>query len=238
MYETTEQISNNDMELVPFATDSHLHIEDIFELSEKGGDPTGYEQLQEDGCVLVSFAKREPNSLSQEDFDCLKAYYHRVYETPLEVSNIVQKLKKVKVLGYVYRSRLTGRDKGTHIYAYRPDNFESDDLDGVLNIGNEEHLRAGTVEYFFFHQTVYRQDNECLTTNHCLAFVSWYKNPRLNSEALATGTSETNRPFRKEYEVKSSYSILPVHKLYTPIHIRHLDIDNIFIALGLTRMFL
>ena len=237
MYQESEQLTANGMELVPFGSDSSIHRETVFKFSEKNGDPMGHEQLQEDGHVLVSFAKRASNRLSQEDLECLKAYYERKYETPLEVPNEVQKIKKIKVLGYVYGSRLTGRNNAAQIYAFRPDDYENDDLERVLDTRGEEHLRAGTVEYFFFHETVYHENDERFLTKHCFAFVSWYKNPRVGVEDFATGTSDTNRPFRKDYEQKSSYSILPVHKLYVPISICATEIDGVFIALPLTRMF-
>ena len=104
----------SDLELVPFGTDSSLHREDILELSEKDGRPMGHEQLREDGMIKVSFAKRESNKMSPEDFDCLKAYYCRQYDTSLIVTNRVQKIKKTEVLGYVYRSLL---------YSYSTDHY-------------------------------------------------------------------------------------------------------------------
>ncbi|KAI8350850.1 hypothetical protein BD560DRAFT_427329 [Blakeslea trispora] len=206
MYQTAQQIADSlhepgsNMELVPFGSDSSLHREDIWELSEKDGDPM------------------EPNRLSQEDFECLEAYYNFQYETPLIVTNKVQKIKKMQVLGHEYRSRLTGRDEGAHIYAYRANNIETDDLEGVRDTGDEEHLRAGIIEYFFLHETDYHETN-----------------PRINIDNVETGTTERIRPFRKEYERKSFRSILPVHKLYVPIHIRHSEIKHLFTAYPLTR---
>ncbi|KAI8337399.1 hypothetical protein BD560DRAFT_459964 [Blakeslea trispora] len=241
MYQTAQQIADSlhepgsNMELVSFGSDSSLHREDIWKLSEKDGDPMGHEQLNENGHILVSFAKREPNRLSQEDFECLQAYYNFQYETPLIVTNKVQKIKKMQVLGHEYRSRLTGRDEGAHIYAYRANNIETDDLEGVRDTGDEEHLRAGIIEYFFLHETDYHENGEIFSTKHCFAFVSWYKNPRINIDNVETGTTERIRPFRKEYERKSFRSILPVHKLYLPIHIRHSEIKHLFTAYPLTR---
>ena len=97
MYQESEQLTANGMELVPFGSDSSTHRETIFKFSEKNGNPMGHEQLREDGHVLVSFARRASNRLSQEDLECLKAYYERKYETPLEVPNEVQKIKKIKI---------------------------------------------------------------------------------------------------------------------------------------------
>ena len=240
---TAEEISSRQneassaLEMVPFGINQSLTREDILEFSEKDGDPLGYEQLQEDGLALFSFAKRESNGLSPEDYRCLEAYYRRQFDTPLVVPNRVQKIKKVRVLGYTYSSRLTA-DNDAEIYAYRPDDYENDDLEDVVDTIGEEHLRAGTIEYFFLHRTEYYQGSECLSTEYCFAFVSWYKNPRMRSDAITTGISETNLPFRKEYESKDSYSILPVHKLYTPIHICDTEYTYIFVALGLTRVYI
>ncbi|KAI8330684.1 hypothetical protein BD560DRAFT_416197 [Blakeslea trispora] len=167
----------------------------------------GHEQLNENGHILVSFAKREPNRLSQEDFECLEAYYNFHYETPLIVTNKVQKIKKM----------------------------QTDDLEGVRDTGDEEHLRAGIIEYFFLHETDYHENGEIFSTKHCFAFVSWYKNLRIDIDDVETGTTERIRPFRKEYERKSFRSILPVHKLYVLIHIRHSDIKHLFTAYPLTR---
>ena len=230
--------TRSDLEPVPFGSDNTLHREDILELSEKNADPMGHEQLQEDGFVLVSFAKRSPNSLSPEDFDCLKAYYHRQYASQLEMENKVQKIKRIKVLGHKYGSLLTGRDNAAGICAYRPDDYQNDDLKDVVDTGGEEHLRAGTVEYYFFHEARFYENGEWFPTEHCFAFVSWYKNARVGQEDLATGTSKRNRPFRREYEAKSSYSILPVHKLYTPISLSDSNIKTALVALPLTRVYI
>ncbi|KAI8327054.1 hypothetical protein BD560DRAFT_429757 [Blakeslea trispora] len=77
--------------------------------------------------------------------------------------------------------------------------------------GDEEHLRAGIIEYFFLHETDYHENGEIFSTKHCFAFVSWYKNLRIDIDDVETGTTERIRPFRKEYERKSFRSILPVH---------------------------
>ena len=223
------------MELISFGVDEPLSREDIIKFSDKDGDPMGYERLQEDGRLLLSFAKKESNRLSPEDFECLKAYYIRQYDTPLFVYNNVQKIKRIKVLGRIYQSRVAGQVNQAQIYAYRPDNYESDDLEGVMDTQGNEHRRAGTIEYFFLNQTEYHENGEVFPTDHCFAFVSWYKNPRLLVDNITTGTSERNRPFRREYEVKSSYSILPVHKLNTVIHMASTSSESVFIALETSR---
>lgn len=233
MEQTNE--THNNFTILPFGSDISLHREDIYQFAEKDSDPMGHEQLQEDGNVMLSLARRESRKLSQEDFHCLEAYYHRRYESHLVVDNIVQKIKKIKVLGDVYKSRLTGRGRGSQIYAYRPDDYENDDLEGVVNTEGQEHLRAGTIEYFFFHETKCYENGDYFPTNHCFAFVSWYKNPRVGVDSITSGTSERNKPFRNEYEAKSSYSILPVHKLYSRAHIRRSINDSLIIALQLTR---
>ena len=158
------------MEIISFGVDDPLSREDIIKFSEKDGDPMGYEKLQEDGRLFLSFAKKESARLSPEDFECLKAYYNRQYETPLLVYNSVQKIKRIKVLGRIYQSRLAGQVNQAQIYAYRPDNYESDDLEGVLDTHGNEHRRAGTIEYFFLNWTEYHENGEVFPTDHCFAF--------------------------------------------------------------------
>ncbi|KAI8327553.1 hypothetical protein BD560DRAFT_494490 [Blakeslea trispora] len=178
----------------------------------------------------IALSQRRIWELSEKDGDPMG---HNIRDAPY-CDQQGAKNKKMQVLGHEYRSRLTGRDEGAHIYAYRANNIETDDLE-EYEILEMKHLRAGIIEYFFLHETDYHENGEIFSTKHCFAFVSWYKNPRINIDNVETGTTERIRPFRKEYERKSFRSILPVHKLYVPIHIRHSEIKHLFTAYPLTR---
>ncbi|KAI8324039.1 hypothetical protein EDC96DRAFT_581919 [Choanephora cucurbitarum] len=124
----------------------------LINFSEINGNPIGFERLSESGYVEISWDRRSGTRLSDEDFKCLKLYYERQYADPVSVLNYVEKFKQISVLGYVYKSKLCGDDTMVAFNAYRCNDTDSDDLDGVDMDHYEEHLRAGEVQYFFRHK--------------------------------------------------------------------------------------
>ncbi|KAI8328589.1 hypothetical protein BD560DRAFT_441802 [Blakeslea trispora] len=148
----------------------------LINFSEINGNPIGFERLSESGYVEISWDRRSGTRLSDEDFNCLKLYYERQYADPVSVPNYVERFKQISVLGYVYKSKLCGGDTMVAFNAYRCNDTESDDLDGVDMDRFEEHLRAGEVQYFFRHKvefvSKYRPKEEL---DHYFAFVEWFK---------------------------------------------------------------
>ena len=211
----------------------------MIEYSEKGGNPCGFEPMTKDRKVELSWAKTATNYLTEEDFKCLVDYYGRQYETPIVVRNTVKKIKKIKVLGYRYRSRLTGRNVGIDFNAYRIHDFENDDLREVDVTDSGEQLRAGSVDYFFCHQAEFvDKNNQVSYLDHYFAFVRWFKNPRLGKETLSQYTTPYMRLYRDVSEKKSSYCILPVHKLHTPVHMINPPFSDIIAVIDLPRRIL
>ena len=76
----------------------------LIDFSEINGNPKGFERLSESGYVDIHWAKRERKTMSNDDLQCLKAYYERQYAVPITVQNHIEKFKEIKVLGYVYKS--------------------------------------------------------------------------------------------------------------------------------------
>ncbi|KAI8329083.1 hypothetical protein BD560DRAFT_441698 [Blakeslea trispora] len=186
----------------------------LIEFSEINGDPKGFERLSESGYVDIHWAKRESKTMSNEDLQCLKAYYERKYAVPITVQNHIEKFKEIKVLGYVYKSKLHGDKTATEFNAYRCNDVENDDLEGVEMDHYQEHLRAGSVKYFF---------------KHTAEFVSEYG-----------GYEELDYYFAfveclKILAKKGSYSIMPVQKFYTPIHIQKTSFTNIIVTADFPR---
>ncbi|KAI8327430.1 hypothetical protein BD560DRAFT_466580 [Blakeslea trispora] len=193
-------------------------------------------RLSESGYVEISWDRRSGTRLSDEDFNCLKLYYERQYADPVSVPNYVERFKQISVLGYVYKSKLCGGDTMVAFNAYRCNDTESDDLDGVDMDRFEEHLRAGEVQYFFRHKvefvSKYGSKEEL---DHYFAFVEWFKNPRKGKETHDRLTDDFMRPFRKEKEKKGSYSIMPVQKFHTPIHLQKTPFTNIIVTADFPR---
>ena len=103
----------------------------LIDFSEINGNPKGFERLSESGYVDIHWAKRESKTMSNDDLQCLKAYYERQYAVPITVQNHVEKFKEIKVLGYVYKSKLHGDKTAAAFNAYRCNDVETDDLEGV-----------------------------------------------------------------------------------------------------------
>ncbi|KAI8327192.1 hypothetical protein BD560DRAFT_429706 [Blakeslea trispora] len=188
------------------------------------------------GYVEISWDRRSGTRLSDEDFKCLKLYYERQYADPVIVPNYVERFKQISVLGYVYKSKLCGGDTMVAFNAYRCNDTDSDDLDGVVMDRFEEHLRAGEVQYFLRHKvefvSKYGLKEEL---DHYFAFVEWFKNPRKGKETHDRLTDDFMRPFRKEKEKKGSYSIMPVQKFHTPIHLQKTPFTNIIVTADFPR---
>ena len=211
-------------------------LANMIQYSEKGGNPYGFESMTSDGKVPLSWARGASNYLEPEHYQCLIDYYGRKYEIPITVRNTVKKFKKIKVLGYTYSSRLTGRNVGIDFVAYRQNDDTSDDLEGVVTTDNEEHLRAGSVDYFFCHQAEFTDnDGKLCNLDHYFAFVNWFKNPRDGRETLSQYTGPYMRPFRDEYEKNSSYSILPVQKMHVPVHMMNVPFAGTTVVVDLPR---
>ncbi|KAI8326688.1 hypothetical protein EDC96DRAFT_591179 [Choanephora cucurbitarum] len=208
----------------------------LINFSEINGNPIGFERLSESGYVEISWDRRSGTRLSNEDFKCLKLYYERQYADPVSVLNYVEKFKQISVLGYVYKSKLCGDDTMLAFNAYRCNDTDSDDLDGVDMDHYEEHLRAGEVQYFFRHKVQFVSkygSNEEL--DHYFAFVEWFKSPRKGKETHDKLTDDFMRPFREENEKKGSYSIMPVQKFHTPIHLQKTPFTNIIVTADFPR---
>ncbi|KAI8332549.1 hypothetical protein BD560DRAFT_428929 [Blakeslea trispora] len=208
---------------VPFSLNA------LIKFSEINGDPKGFERLSESGYVDIHWAKRESKTMSNEDLQCLKAYYERQYAVPIT-------FKKIKVLGYVYKSKLHGDKTATKFNAYRCNDVENDDLEGVEMDHYQEHLRAGSVKYFFKHMAGFISEyGGYEEVDHYFAFVEWFKNPRKGKETHDMLTDDYMRPFRDEKEKKGSYAIMPVQKFYTPIHIQKTSFTNIIVTANFPR---
>ncbi|KAI8326637.1 hypothetical protein EDC96DRAFT_164083 [Choanephora cucurbitarum] len=204
--------------------------------SEVNGNPIGFERLSESGYVEISWDRRSGTRLSDEDFKCLKLYYERQYADPVSVLNYVEKFKQISVLGYVYKSKLCADDTMIAFNAYRCNDTDSDDLDGVDMDHYEEHLRAGEVQYFIKHKVQFVSkygSNEEL--DHYFAFIEWFKNPRKGKETHDKLTDDFMRPFREEEEQKGSYSIMPVQTFRTPIHLQKTPFTNIIVTADFPR---
>ncbi|KAI8322280.1 hypothetical protein EDC96DRAFT_539129 [Choanephora cucurbitarum] len=208
----------------------------LIDFSEINGNPKGFERLSESGYVDIHWAKRESKTMSNDDLQCLKAYYERQYAVPITVQNHIEKFKEIKVLGYVYKSKLHGEKTAAAFNAYRCNDVETDDLEGVEMDHCQEHLRAGSVKYFFKHTAEFVSDyNIHEELDHYFAFVEWFKNPRKGKETHDMLTDDFMRPFRDEVEKKGSYSIMPVQKFYTPIHIQKTSFTNIIVTADFPR---
>ncbi|KAI8327565.1 hypothetical protein BD560DRAFT_442102 [Blakeslea trispora] len=222
----------------PVAIDNTVHfsLNALIEFSEINGDPKGFERLSESGYVDIHWAKRESKTMSTDDLQCLKAYYERQYTVPITVQNHIEKFKEIKVLGYVYKSKLHGDKTATEFNAYRCNDVENDDLEGVEMDHYQEHLRAGSVKYFFKHTAGFISEyGGYEELDHYFAFVEWFKNPRKGKETHDMLTDDYMRPFRDEKEKKGSYSIMPVQKFYTPIHIQKTSFTNIIVTADFPR---
>lgn len=208
----------------------------LIDFSEINGNPKGFERLSESGYVDIHWAKRESKTMSNDDLQCLKAYYERQYAVPITVQNNIEKFKEIKVLGYVYKSKLHGDKTAAAFNAYRCNDVETDDLEGVEMDHYQEHLRAGLVKYFFRHTAEFVSDHGTHEElDHYFAFVEWFKNPRKGKETHDMLTDDFMRPFRDEKEKKGSYSIMPVQKFYTPIHIQRTSFTNIIVTADFPR---
>ena len=225
-------------ENVPILIKEPFSLSDLIKLSEINGDPKGFERLTVNGYVHITWAKSETLRLKDDELECLMLYYERQYDTQIIVNNKIKKFKKIQVLGYTYESRLAGRQSAIYFNAYRCNDVDVDDLEGVDMVHQDEHLRAGAISFFFQHTAEFEEDGETFRLNHYFAFVEWYKNPRNGIEDLQSHTGETMRPFRKEFEKMGSYSILPVQKLYTPIHIERLPIQGIIVTADFPRRYI
>ena len=151
-------------ENVPILINEPFSLLDLIKLSEINGDPKGFERLSASGYAHIPWAKRETSRLKDNELECLKLYYERQYDTQIIVNNKIKKFKKIQVLGYIYESRLAGRQSAIYFNAYRCNDVEVDDLEGVDMIHHDEHLRAGAV--VFGH--AFKQENIKFgnSTNH------------------------------------------------------------------------
>lgn len=211
-------------------------LEKMINYSSKGSNPKGYEPLSEDNIVPISWKRNESNRLDEEDFRCLVQYYQRQYQTPISLHNKVKKFKKVKLLGHKYSSIMNGRENDTNFNAYRPFDFENDDLEGVRITDYEENLRAGRIEYFFCHQAEFiGTDGQTCFLDHYFAFVRWYKIPPQDMYTLSQYIGPYIRPYFKEFEEKGSYCILPIQKLLTPVHTMSTPFIDVIVILDLTK---
>lgn len=225
-------------ENVPILIKEPFSLSALIKHSKINGDPKGFERLSMSGYVHIPWAKSEPLRLKDDELECLKLYYERQYDTQITVHNKIKKFKKIQVLGHVYESRLAGRQSAIYFNAYRCNDVDTDDLEGVHMVHHNEHLRAGAISFFFQHTAEFEEDGETFRLDHYFAFAKWYKNPRTGIEDLQSHTGKTMRPFREQFEKMGSYSVLPVQKLYTPIHIERLPIEGIIVTSDFTRRYI
>lgn len=173
-----------------------------------------------------------------DEYSCLVEYYCDVYGFLLKrdddmieyneitVKNTIKRFDRIQILGYKYYSTEANRNKNTYFCAYHYND------NGVLE------LRPGQIQFFFQHtQEVesVEEDEENGLLDHMFAFVRWFKYPNPGTEDLSSYNGNNVSCWQNKFEDMSQDCILPVHKLYSGIHMKMEYLTNINIVLFLPR---
>lgn len=207
----------------------------------------GFEPLPQFSLDSIRWSRTGITSLSKtieegeelDEYSCLVEYYRDFYSFPLKrdddmidydepiVKNMIKKYHSIQVLGYRYYSvEANNRSKNTFFCAYHYND------DGLLD------LRPGRIQFFFHHTQEVEsaeENEENGLLDHMFAFVRWFKYPNPQTQYLSSYSGYHVSCWQNSFEPISQDCILPVHRIYSGIHIKIEYLTNINIVYFLPR---
>ncbi|KAG1450441.1 hypothetical protein G6F56_008350 [Rhizopus delemar] len=198
-YEELKSISDKHYELTSFLTSQKQYI------------PFGFEPLP-----LGTIASIGPpvfkTSIDADHYTFLFQYYQHRYTSPFAhhintyspfaVSNKIEKIKSLSILGQTYNSAACRSEKGTYIRA-RP----------LFQAGDG--LVSGQVLYFFQHELPAKDANgNIIKLIHTFALVQWFKS---YGQVFPSYKKRGLEVWRNEFCPLDKNSILPVSRIYSPV---------------------
>lgn len=163
------------------------------------------------------------NFTDQYDMDldneeCVEGIYKIV------VLNQIQKFSSIQILGNMYFSKEV-KEKDSYFCAY-------------VKVNGQTIRRPGQIQFFFTHVLdAFDDEGEEIKAVHYFAFVRWYCFADPRSQQLSSFQTENSGAWQDTFEDISQDCILPVHRIYSKISIKHQYLKNINIITFLQQEF-
>ncbi|KAG1439792.1 hypothetical protein G6F56_012171 [Rhizopus delemar] len=198
-YEELKSISKNHYELTSFLT------------CQKNNTPFGFEPLP-NGTIASISPPLFKSKIASDHYPLLFKYYQSRYTSPFAhystssspfvVTNEIEKIKSLSILGQTFNSAASRSEKGSYIRA-KP------------IFSNDDGLVSGQVLYFFQHKLLTQVANgEVKYLIYTFAMVRWFKS---YNQIFPSYKKRGLEVWRDEYLPLSEHSILPISRIYSPV---------------------